>query len=68
MAKDVLVIKPKRPRGEDGTKVFSIRVREDIIARLDDIVERSGYSRNELIGMLLEFGIEHCHIEESDRD
>ncbi|MBQ3180141.1 MAG: CopG family transcriptional regulator [Firmicutes bacterium] len=59
-----LVIKTKRSRGEDGTKVFSIRIREDIVKRLDDIAVRSGYSRNELIGLFLEYGLDNCRIEE----
>lgn len=64
MNMDELVVKAKRPRGEDGTKVFSVRVREDIVDRLDDIAARTGRSRNELVGTFLEFAIARCRIEE----
>lgn len=53
----------KRKRGEDGYKVFSVRVREDIVTRIDELASESGRSRNEVIGMLLEYSIERCKIE-----
>lgn len=53
----------KRKRGEDGYKVFSVRVREDIINRIDKIATETGRSRNEVIGILLEYSVERCRIE-----
>ena len=32
----------KKKRGEDGHKTLSIRVREDIIDRLDDLADQTG--------------------------
>ena len=61
MNDDRLVI--KRKRGEDGFRVFSIRIPEEIVKHIDDIATDSGRSRNEIIGMLLEFAIEKCTIE-----
>lgn len=58
-----LIIKPK---GEDGYKVFSIRVKEDIVAQIDAISTKTDRSRNELIGRLLEYAIAHCVIEKSE--
>lgn len=63
MADDLLVLKPKKLRGDDGFKVFSIRIRDEIVANLDDLSTQSGHSRNELIGTLLEFAIKHCVVE-----
>ena len=57
---DQLVIKRK---GDDGCRVFSVRLREDIIARIDEIASQTGRSRNEIIGILLEFAAERCTIE-----
>lgn len=50
MGNDDLVIKPKKPKGEDGYRVFSIRVKEEIVAQIDTISMKTGRSRNELIG------------------
>lgn len=61
MNEDDLVI--KRKRGEDGYRVFSIRVREDILNRIDDISDEAGRSRNEVIGLLLEYAVDRCRIE-----
>ena len=52
----------KRKRGEDGHKILSIRVREDIINRLDTLAEQTGRSRNELLGLLLDFAIENSEV------
>ena len=60
---DTLVIKPKRPKGEDGYKIFSIRVQEDIIARVDDISAQTGRGRNELISLFIEYALDRCVVE-----
>ncbi len=64
MANSDLIIKPKRAKGDDGYKTFSIRIKEETVSRLDDISAQTGHSRNELIGMFLEYAIEHCRIDD----
>lgn len=61
---DKLVIRPKKYKGNDGYKVFSIRIKEDLVDRLESISAKTGHSRNELIGIFLEYAIQHCKIEE----
>lgn len=67
MNHDSLVIKPKRPKGEDGYKVFSIRIKEETVARLEEVSSKSGRSRNELIGTFLEYALDHCVVEGPDK-
>ena len=57
---DKIIIKR---RGDDGYRVFSVRVREDVVAKIDTIAKDTGRSRNEIIGMLLEFAVDRCSIE-----
>ena len=64
MKNDNLVIKPKKSKGEDGYKVFSIRIKEEIVTQIDDISARTGHSRNELISTFLEFTLDRCIVEE----
>ena len=52
-----------RPRGEDGYKIFSIRIKDGLVEQIDEISAKTGRSRNELIGMFIEFGLEHYEIE-----
>ena len=59
-----LVITPKRARGDDGYKVFSIRIKEDIVNRIDEISSKTDRSRNELIGLFLDYAVDNCKIEE----
>ena len=60
MNKERLII---HKRGDDGYKNFSIRVKAEIVERLDEIAAESNRSRNELINMMLEYGIENCEIK-----
>lgn len=55
-----LVIKK---RGVDGYKTFSIRIKEETVAKIDEISSQTDRSRNELIGLFLEYAIANCQIE-----
>lgn len=61
---DKLIIKPKKIKGHDGYKIFSIRIKEELVERIDLISSKTGYSRNELIGIFLEYATNNCKIEE----
>ncbi len=58
-----LVIKPKKPKGEDGYKVFSIRIKEEIVTKIDDISAKTGHSRNELISTFIEYALNRCVVD-----
>ena len=61
---DSLIIKPKKYRGNDGYKTFSIRIKEELVENIDAISLQTGHSRNELIGIFLDYAITHCKIED----
>lgn len=63
MDNENLVIRPKHLKGEDGYKVFSIRIQNELAERLEDIAARTGRSRNELIRLFLEFALDRCVVE-----
>ena len=50
-------------KGEDGYKTFSIRIRTDTVEKIDNIVKQTGRTRNELIGIFLEYAVEWCKVE-----
>ena len=60
MKNEPLIIKK---RGEDGSMVITVRLKEDILASLDQLAAESNYSRNELINIILRHGIENIKIE-----
>lgn len=64
MENEDLIVRPKRPKGEDGYKVFSIRIKEETVAKIDAISAQTGHSRNELIGKFLDYAVSHCKVEE----
>ena len=52
-----------RKRGEDGNKVITVRIKEEILSALDKIAGENNYSRNELINIMLEYGVKNIQIE-----
>lgn len=65
MAKKLEITKKSSVKGEDGYKVFSVRVKDDIVEKLDKLSAATNRSRNELINMMLEFGVNNCEIKEN---
>ena len=68
MANDALIVTIKRPKGEDGNRTFSVRLREPVVNRMNDISRETGRSRNELIGLFLEYALEHYTLERGEND
>lgn len=52
-----------KKRGEDGTKVITIRIRENLLADIDATAQQINYSRNELICAILQHGINNIEIQ-----
>lgn len=59
MSEGKLIIKPKPPKGEDGYHVFSVRIRKQTLLALEKICAKTGYSRNELIRICIDFALDH---------
>ena len=66
MDKLILGEKVKRKKGEDGYRTFSIRVREETVEKLDSIAKETGRTRNELIGIFLNFAADNCIIKKEE--
>ena len=64
MEKEIRITKKAARRGDDGYKVVSVRMKEEMIERLDDLSAKTNRSRNELINLLLEAAIEIVKVEE----
>ena len=59
-----LIIKQKKMKGNDGYKTFSIRIKEELVENIDCISAQTGHSRNELIGIFLEYAAQNCKVED----
>lgn len=60
MGETPLVIKK---RGEDGSRVITVRIKEETLAALDKLAAETNYSRNELINLILVYGIDNEEIQ-----
>lgn len=59
--KDKLLI-TKKLRGDDGYRIFSVRVRSDILDKINGLADDTGRTRNEIIALLLNFALEHSEV------
>lgn len=64
MAQEIRITKKPPRRGDDGYKVVSVRMREEMLEQLDGLSEKTNRSRNELINMLLESALHIGKVEE----
>ena len=59
---DTKLVITKKLRGEDGYKVFSIRVKDETVERINTLSKQTGRTRNELIGMLLDYALDQSEV------
>ena len=64
MAEEIRIKKKAARRGDDGYKIVSVRMRDELIERLDALYVQTNRSRNELINILLVSAIDLVKIEE----
>ena len=62
--KEKLIITKRSLRGEDGYKTFSIRIKEELVGKLDALAQKANRSRNDLINTLLEYAVDNCEVAE----
>lgn len=55
------IIKINR-KGDDGYKVISVRIKDGVLAKIDDLAAKSNRSRNEIINILLENSVDNVEI------
>lgn len=64
MADEIRITKKNTRKGEDGHKVVSVRMKEELLERLDMLSAQTNRSRNEVINILIEAAIDIVKIEE----
>ena len=61
--KEKLIINKKSLKGEDGYKTFSIRIKDETVAKFDKLANETNRSRNELINILLDYAIKNSEVK-----
>lgn len=64
--KPKLEIRPKKYKGE--TAVMSLRLPEEVIAKIDRISQQSGRARNELVLHFIEYALDNVVVVERKDD
>ncbi len=64
MAKEIKIKKKVARHGDDGYKIVSVRMKDELLERLDKLSAESNRSRNELINILLAAAVDIVKIEE----
>lgn len=64
MAEQIKIKKKIARRGDDGYKIVSVRMKDELIEKLDRLSTDTNRSRNELINILLDAAVDIVKIEE----
>jgi len=64
MAEEIKIKKKTAKRGDDGYKIVSVRMKDELLERLDKLSAETNRSRNELINMLLDAAVDIVKIED----
>ena len=64
MAEEIRSKKKVARRGDDGYKIVSVRMKDELIDRLDTLSAQTNRSRNELINILLASAVDLVTIED----
>lgn len=63
MAEIIKITRKSAVRGDDGHKIISVRLTNEMIKRLDTLAGESNRSRNEVINLLLEAAVSNVIVE-----
>ena len=50
-------------KAEDGSRIISVRIKDETLNAIDKLAAEANYSRNELINLILSHGIHNVEIE-----
>lgn len=64
MKQQIIITKKNPNRGDDGHKVISIRMKNELIEKLDDLALKTNRSRNELVNLLLDESLKNVMVKE----
>ena len=64
MAEEIRIRKKTAKYGDDGYKIVSVRMRDELLERLEQLAAETNRSRNELINMLLSAAVDIVKVEE----
>ena len=64
MAEEIRIRKKVAKRGDDGYKIVSVRMKDELLEKLDKLSTDTNRSRNELINILLDAAVDIVKIEE----
>ena len=60
----IKITKKTGKKGDDGYKVVSVRMKDELLDKLDNLSAETNRSRNELINLLLNSALEIVKVEE----
>ncbi len=64
MDNSIKITKKTAKKGDDGYKIVSVRMKDELLDRLDQLSAETNRSRNELINLLLNSAMDIVKIEE----
>lgn len=68
MTDRIKISKKSTIRGDDGHKIISVRLTNELLGHLDSVAVHSNRSRNEVINLLLESAVSIVEIEGQEQE
>ena len=62
---EILLTVKRQKRGDDGHKIVSVRMKEDLLEQLDKLSSETHRSRNEIINILLEHAVQVVKLQQA---
>lgn len=64
MAPEIKLTKKTGRKGDDGYKIVSVRMKDELLEKLESLSAETNRSRNEIVNLLLEAAVEIVKITE----
>lgn len=64
MKEEIRITKKTSKKADDGYKIVSVRMKDELLERLEALSAQTNRSRNELINLLLNAAIDIVRVEE----
>ena len=64
MKEEIRITKKSTKKADDGYKIVSVRMKDELLEQLEALLAQTNRSRNELINLLLNAAIDIVRVEE----
>ena len=65
MKEEIRITKKSAKKADDGYKIVSVRMKDELLERLEALSAQTNRSRNELINLALRYALNHMEVKDN---